>query len=136
MILWYYFGMEKVQQFYQKNALALAYVGDAVFSLMVRNYLVTKHDNNLSTINKKANAIVCARNQAELMQQLLPLLDEQEQDIANRARNAHTNNKAKNSTIAQYHLATEFEAVVGFWHLTGQDDKLNNMFNKLVVGNL
>lgn len=128
--------MEKVQQFYQKNALALAYVGDAVFSLMVRNYLVTKHDNNLSTINKKANAIVCARNQAELMQQLLPLLDEQEQDIANRARNAHTNNKAKNSTIAQYHLATEFEAVVGFWHLTGQDDKLNNMFNKLVVGNL
>lgn len=136
MILWYYFGMEKVQQFYQKNALALAYVGDAVFSLMVRNYLVTKHDNNLSTINKKANAIVCARNQAELMQQLMPLLSPQEQDIANRARNAHTNNKAKNSTIAQYHLATEFEAVVGFWHLTGQDDKLNNMFNKLVVGNL
>ena len=136
MILWYYFGMEKVQQFYQKNALALAYVGDAVFSLMVRNYLVTKCDNNLSTINKKANAIVCARNQAELMQQLMPLLSPQEQDIANRARNAHTNNKAKNSTLAEYHLATEFEAVVGFWHLTGQDDKLNNMFNKLVVGNL
>ena len=126
----------KETEAYQKNALALAYVGDAVFSLMVRNYLVTKHDNNLSTINKKANAIVCARNQAELMQQLLPLLSPQEQDIAARARNAHTNNKAKNSTLAQYHLATEFEAVVGFWHLTGQDDKLNNMFNKLVVGNL
>jgi len=128
--------MEKVQQIYQKNALALAYVGDAVFSLMVRNYLVTKYDNNLSTINKKANAVVCARNQAELIQLLLPMLNKQEQDIANRARNAHTNNKAKNSTLAQYHLATEFEAIVGFWHLTGQEEKLNKMFNELVVGSL
>lgn len=128
--------MEKQSKFYQKNALTLAYVGDAVFSLMVRRSLVEKYDSNLNSINKKANAIVCAKNQANLMQQLMPTLNEQEKDIAMRARNSHVNNKAKNSTFAEYHMATEFEAVVGFWYLTEQKDKLINMFNNLVVNSL
>ena len=121
---------------YQKNALELAYVGDAVFSLMVREYLVNNYNSSLSVLNKKANAVVCAPNQARIMQEIEANLTNQEKDIAMRARNSHTNNKAKNSTFAQYHLATEFEAVIGFWYLTKNNKKLEEIFKNYVVGEL
>ncbi len=127
--------MNKLNQFYQKNVLALAYVGDAVFSLMVRQFLVEKYNSSLSVINKKANSVVCARYQAEIMKKINNLTEE-EIDIAMRARNAHTNNKAKNSTLQEYHLATEFEALIGFWHLTKNTKKLNQIFEECVVEKL
>ena len=123
--------MEEIQA-YQKNALSLAYVGDAVFSLIVRKYLVENSGLNLNALNKKANSVVCAKNQAELMQKLLLNLNERETEIAMRARNSHTNNKAKNSTFAEYHLATEFEAVIGYWYLTNQKNKIDEFFNNHV----
>ena len=122
--------------YYLKNALILAYLGDAVFSLMVREYLVKKYDFKPSGLNKKANSVVCARFQAEIMAKLKSNLTENEQDVVMRARNAHVNNKAKNSTLAEYSLATQFEALVGFWYLNGEKEKLNNMFEKLVVEKL
>ncbi len=128
--------MDNLREIYLKNALTLAYVGDAVFSLMVREYLVNKYDYASSGLNKKANAVVCAKYQAEVMQKLLPTLNEQEQDIAKRARNSHINNKAKNSSYAEYHLATEFEAVLGYWHLTKQKEKLEDMFKNYVMEKL
>lgn len=123
-------------KFYLKNVLTLAYLGDAVFSLMVRDHLVKSCDLKPSGLNKKANAVVCARFQAEIMEKLKPTLTEEEQDVVMRARNSHTNNKAKNSTLAEYNLATQFEALVGFWYLNKQEDKLKNMFETLVVGKL
>ena len=87
---------EECSDYYLKNALSLAYLGDSVFSLMVRNYLVKKHDLKPNALNKKANLVVCARTQAEIMKELKIELNEQEIDIVMRARNAHTNNKAKN----------------------------------------
>ena len=117
-----------------KNALVLAYLGDAVFNLMVREYLVNNHNHKPNTLNKMANSIVCAKNQAIIMQGIKSELTEEEIAIAMRARNTHlSNNKAKNSTIEEYSLATQFEAVVGFWHLSHQTDKVQNMFNKYVV---
>ena len=125
-----------IGEYYQKNALELAYVGDAVFSLMVREYLVNNYNSSLSVLNKKANSVVCATNQAKIMQELEANLTSQEKDIAMRARNSHTNNKAKNSTFAQYHLATEFEALIGFWYLTDNNKKLEEIFKNYVVGGL
>ena len=113
----------------QKNALTLAYLGDAVFTLMVRNHLVSRTEYKANMLNKIANQIVCAKNQARLLPQVLELLDEEEKDIAIRARNAHTNNKAKNSTFTEYNLATQFEAVVGYIYLTGDKQKLEKILN-------
>lgn len=121
---------------YYKNALSLAYLGDSVFTLMVRNYLINNYDIKPNGLNKKANAVVCAKNQADIMKQLKSQLLEDEIDIVMRARNSHTNNKAKNSTQEEYNLATQFEALVGYWFLNKQEDKLNKMFKDFVVDKL
>ncbi len=123
-------------EIYQKNALTLAYLGDAVFTLMVREYLINKTDFKANMLNKIANGIVCAKNQAIIMEQIRPLLNETETEIAMRARNAHPNNKAKNSSLQEYSLATQFEALVGFWHLEKQNTKLNEIFKRYVVEKL
>ena len=121
---------------YLKNVLSLAYLGDSVFTLMVRSYLVGGCLQKPNGLNKRANQVVCARSQSEVMEKIKPELTEDELDIVMRARNSHLNSKAKNSTLAEYSLATQFEALVGYWFLNKQQEKLNNMFNKYVVEKL
>ena len=121
---------------YYKNALVLAYVGDSVFSLMVREHLVKKYDFKPNGLNKKANSVVCAKSQAEIMNEIKNSLTEDELDVVSRARNSHLNSKAKNSTLAEYSLATQLEALVGYWYLNGNSEKLKDMFEKYVVERL
>ena len=121
---------------YYKNALSLAYLGDSVFSLMVRRYLIETHNIKPNGLNKKANAVVCARTQAEIMREIKADLTEDELDVVMRARNSHTNNKAKNSTQEEYNLATQFEALVGYWYLNNEQNKLSEMFNNYVKDRL
>lgn len=121
---------------FQKNALTLAYLGDAVFTLMVREHLVNNTEYKANGLNKIANKIVCAKNQAVIMVEIKPELTEEEIDLTLRARNAHTNNKAKNSSYEEYSLATQFEALVGYWYLKQEREKLKNMFKRFVVGRL
>ena len=122
----------KTQNYY-KNALVLAYVGDSVFSLMVREFLVKKYDYKPNALNKMANSVVCAKAQAEIMNQIKDNLTEDETDVVMRARNTHLSSKAKNSSLAEYSLATQFEAVIGYWYLNNQKDKLDEMFKKYIV---
>ena len=117
---------------FQKNALTLAYLGDAVFSLMVREFLVKSTEYKANGLNKIANKIVCAKNQALIMQDIKLELTEEETEIVMRARNAHPNNKAKNSSYEEYSLATQFEALVGFWYLKNEQKKLKSMFKRFV----
>ncbi len=118
--------------YFQKNALSLAYLGDAVFTLMVRKFLLLHTDFKANGLNKMANQIVCAKNQAIIMTGLKPELDEIETDLVLRARNAHPNNKAKNSSFLEYSLATQFEALVGYWYLHEENEKLTSMFKRFV----
>lgn len=117
---------------YYKNVLVLAYLGDSVFTLMVRQYLVKNCNFKPRELNKIANTIVCAKTQAELMNQLKDSLVQDELDIVMRARNSHINSKAKHSTLQEYSLATQFEALIGYWYLNKNYDKLNKMFDDLV----
>ena len=80
--------------------------------------------------------MVRATFQAEIMNKLMDSLTETELDIVKRARNAHPNNKAKHSSLREYNLSTQFEALVGFWYLLGEKQKLQNMFNNYVLENL
>lgn len=121
---------------YLKNALVLAYLGDSVFTLMVREYLVSHSNIKAGGLNKIANSIVKAPNQAEIMREIKDSLTEEEIDIVMRARNSHINNKAKNSSFEEYSLATQFEALVGFWYLNKESEKLQNMFNTYVIEKL
>ena len=121
---------------YLKNVLVLAYLGDAVFNLQTRDFLVRTYQYKANQLNKMANSIVCAKNQAEIMLELKNELSEDELDIVMRARNSHLNSKAKNSTLEEYSLATQFEALIGYWYFNKLNDKIENVFKKYVVEKL
>lgn len=125
----------KNNKYYLLNAIKLAYIGDAVFSLFVREYFLLHSEKTNRDLNKLVNSIVCAKNQAKLLEDIINDLNEEEKDIVLRARNAHINNKAKNSTLAEYSQATQYEALIGYLYLT-KDKKLDKILNKAVEGKI
>lgn len=117
------------KQIYELNAIKLAYMGDSVFSMYIRQHFIVNTDKKNSELNKCVNNIVCATNQARLMEVIAPMLNEVEQEIVNRAKNLHFNNIAKNATPENYTKATEFEALLGYLYLTRQMDRLQKFID-------
>lgn len=111
----------------QMNALTLAFLGDSIFTMHVRNFLIGNFDYKISRLNKMANGIVCAKNQAVLFENLKSTLTEEENEICLRARNAHSNNIAKNATREEYGKATQFEALLGYLFLENKTERLNEI---------
>ena len=112
------------------SAIVLAFVGDAVYSLFVREKLTFEFDYKSGELNKLATAKVNAVAQAEFLKQILPSLTDDEMTIFKRARNAKKPTRAKHASVADYNVATGFEAVIGYLYLTGQNDRLNFLLNK------
>ena len=112
------------------SPVVLAFVGDAVYSLFIREKLTFEFDYKSGELNKLAIAKVNAVAQAELIKQILPLLTDDETTIFKRARNAKKPTKAKHASVADYNDATGFEAVIGYLYLTGQSDRLNFLLDK------
>ena len=106
------------------NPLVLAYVGDGVHTLYVRLQELGKTTGKADKLHKAVTARVKAEAQAKSMQAILPLLDEEENDIFHRARNAHSHSMAKNATVVDYRIATGYEALIGYLYLTGQSERL------------
>lgn len=111
----------------QISPIALAFVGDAVYSLYVRERLVLNSNGEKKDLHAKACGIVNARAQAAALDSIEGVLTDAEKDIARRARNAHTNSRAKNASVADYHRATAFEAVLGYLYLKGESARLEEL---------
>ncbi len=112
------------------NPVVLAFVGDAVYSLFVRERLTFMSDGKAGALNKLAVKEVKATAQAELIKELLPQLTEEEAAVFRRARNAKKSTRAKNASVAEYNLSTGFEAVLGYLYLTGNEERLDFILNK------
>ena len=106
------------------DPLSLAFLGDAVHSLYVRTILVASKDYKQKDLQKISSSIVCANNQSLALYKIEPLLNDDEIAILKRARNAHNNNKAKNSTASDYKRSTAFEAIIGYLYLNKEFDKI------------
>lgn len=106
------------------NPLVLAYIGDAVHSLVVREKLVHDHDFKAGKLHVLASQQVNAHSQAELADKVLPLLTEEEADVFRRGRNGKSHHTAKNQTRCDYRQATAIEAVLGYLYLTGRTERL------------
>ena len=109
------------------SPITLAFVGDAVYSLYVREKLVLSHDFNTGTLQKLTSAEVSAHGQSELLSKLLPKFSEEETDIFKRGRNAKKSTKSKNASVAEYNRSTGFEAVLGYLYLTGQYKRIDEL---------
>lgn len=112
------------------NPVVLAFVGDAVYSLYVREKLVFSSDYKTGELNKLATSEVKATAQAEFVKQILPILTEEELAIYKRARNAKKSTKAKNASVVEYNMSTGFEALLGFLYVTGDNERLNYILHK------
>ena len=114
------------------NPLYLAFVGDAVWSYNIRAVLLLENVANYSKAGEMHNIATsyeCANFQSEIYQQLEQTFTDIEKDIVKRARNAHNNNVPKSATLANYKRATAIEALIGYWHLTGNLGKINSALN-------
>ena len=111
------------------NAITLAFVGDAVYSLYSREKLAFSTDLKASEMNKAVIGEVRASSQALFIDKLLPILTEEELMIYKRGRNSKKPTKAKSATVREYNMSTGFEAVLGYLYITGQIERLNYLLN-------
>ena len=106
------------------SPLTLAYIGDAIFDVIIRSILVNKGNTAVNKLHKRASDIVKAGTQAALVKALMDDFTEEEADIYRRGRNSKPHTKAKNATTMDYLDATGFEAVVGYLYLTDNMDRI------------
>lgn len=111
------------------SPLVLAYVGDAVFEILVRKYIVSLGNAPVNELNKKARSIVNAGNQARLYLVLKDYLTDEEISVMKRGRNAKSFTKAKNQSVTDYRHATGVEALFGYLYLKGDNDRIAELFN-------
>lgn len=115
----------------QVNSLVLAYVGDAVQSLYVRQKLVLQHDLKAGDLHKLASSVVNAHNQALLADKLFDLFTDEEKSVFLRGRNGKSHHKAKNQSGSDYRKATGFEAVIGYLYLIGNDERIAQLLGDI-----
>ncbi len=119
------------------SPLTLAYIGDAVYDLVVRSVLVNRGNTAVNNLHKRASAIVKAPAQAAIAASIMDDLTDEEKDIYRRGRNSKPHTKAKNASTIEYLEATGLEAVVGFLYLKGDMDRALNLIRLgLERGNL
>ena len=105
------------------SPLTLAYIGDAIFDVIVRSILVNKGNTAVNNLHKRASSVVKAQSQAAFVKVLMEDFTEEEADYYRRGRNSKPHTKAKNATTMDYLEATGFEAVIGFLYLSDNMDR-------------
>lgn len=111
------------------NPLVLAYMGDAVYEVFVRQYVVSLTNHKPNHLHQLATRYVSAKAQARSLARLLPLLTEEETDIVKRGRNAKSATKAKNADVLEYRHSTAFECLIGYLYYTGRWERLLFLLN-------
>ena len=108
------------------SPLTLAYIGDAVFEIIIRTLIVEKGQRAANTLHKHTTKIVCAQTQAKMIDAVYESLTEEEQDIYRRGKNTKIHSSAKNASLSDYRKATGFEALCGYLFL--KDDTVRITF--------
>lgn len=107
---------------------ALAYLGDSVLELCVRELLVEKGVSSAKNLNSAALRFVKAEAQADAVMKILPILSDEESTMYRRGRNIGHTNTPKSATVGQYRMATGFESLFGYLHLMGRSDRIKELF--------
>ena len=116
----------------QISTLGLAHIGDGVFELMVRSWLVLHGKATNRGLHKATVSYVAAPAQAKRVERILPMLSEEEQDVYRRGRNTNTNSIPKAASREEYQAATALEALFGWLYLRGETDRLNELFDAMM----
>ena len=106
------------------SPLTLAYIGDAVYEMVIRTIIVERANKAANELHKKSVKYVQAGTQAAMIMALQDILTEEELAVFKRGRNAKSNTSAKNASITDYRKATGFEALIGFLYLMDDMDRV------------
>ncbi|WP_218915180.1 Mini-ribonuclease 3 [Caldanaerobius polysaccharolyticus] len=112
--------------------LALAYIGDCVYELYVREKLLSSGITSVRQLHDKAISYVNAKGQAERLKKIMDLLTEEERDIIKRGRNAKSATVPKNANVLDYRYATGLEALIGYLYLSGNVNRLMFLLDRLI----
>ncbi len=112
--------------------LSLAYLGDSVFEVLVRTYLVSSGKYGPSVIHKASLSYVPAPRQAQFAKELMQHLTEEEAWVYRRGRNAKVGSVPHNSTVEEYHSATGLECLFGYLYLKGEGDRIDELFSMIL----
>ncbi len=125
------FGLEE-QDLRTYSPLTLAYIGDAIFELVVRTVLVERKNAQAEKLHKAATKIVKAETQALMIEAIKEELTEEELAVYKRGRNAKAVTRAKNATMSEYRRATGFEALMGYLYLKGDIERMIELIHLAV----
>jgi len=114
------------------NTTALAYIGDAVYEVYVRQRTLSENPAKVDILHRKSIRYVCAESQAVAVKKLMSknILTEEEESLVKKARNHKISSKPKNTSPITYKLATAFEALMGFLYLSGQKERMEDLIQK------
>jgi len=110
------------------SPVALAYMGDAVFELLIRQYLLSKSNHKSHHMHQAATSYVSAKAQHQWLEKWLPHLTEEEVDIVRRGRNTKSGAPPKNADMLDYRHATAFECLIGYLYFEQRIDRLEQLF--------
>ena len=114
------------------STLGLAHLGDGVYELMVRSWLVLHGKARAKDLHRATVGYVSAPAQAERFEKIHPLLTGEEEDVFRRGRNTAPHSVPKAASRAQYQTATGLEALFGWLYLQGRTDRLNELFSVMI----
>ena len=112
--------------------LGLAHIGDSVFEVLCRSYLCARGGKNVGNLHRETVALVKAPSQARFAEKLLPVLTEEELAYYRRGKNSHVHAVPKGATPAEYAKATGLETLFGALYLSGQTERLNELFHVIM----
>ena len=109
------------------NPLIWAYIGDAIYEVYVRSYIISSDKRSSNDLHKMSIKFVKAGAQSDYLEKILPSLSEEEQDIVRRGRNTKTYHVPKNANVIDYRRATALEALIGYLYLMKRFDRIDEI---------
>ncbi|WNR44302.1 Mini-ribonuclease 3 [Paenibacillus roseipurpureus] len=111
------------------NPLVLAYIGDAVYEVFIRQYVISGANHRPNHLHRASTGYVSAKAQSKLLTALMPMLTEAEVDIVKRGRNAKSGTTAKNAEVLEYRHSTAFECLIGYLYYKQAFERLKEILN-------
>ena len=109
------------------NGVTLAYIGDAVIELAIREALISSGVTDTGRLSAAAQKLVCAPMQSGIVEKLLPILSPDEEAAYKLGRNHRISGKPKHASVSEYSRATGLEAVFGYLHLAGKPERIREL---------
>lgn len=126
------FNIDKdIDEIKMTSPLVWAYIGDAVFELYIRLYLLNRSNSKPSKLHHESIKIVSAKGQADLLEKIIEKLSEEEKNIIRRGRNSKPKTIAKNASVKEYLKATGLEALIGYLFLNQSFERLKEILEMI-----